>query len=857
MENQTTSTTTTAAAGTTTTTTVAETVSNTAATKTKPTMSSTSTTPRPPPLQTSTTTTTTTSTTTIKESVSKTLARLLAEPGNRSCADCRITLVDSSQVYASYTPVVMTDQDDDNNNNRNNNNTTTTWTGRRSIHYNNFVHNHSQLTPPGYKPSSERRHFASLSTTTRTTPITTNPFDDGEDGGGGGGYNDYNDDDFDDENKNNNHKNPTNGVHRDDHDKNNNKVSSTSFMTIPNKNPFEHDDDDEDDDDEDPYYSSSSSCYTDPAQLLQKYDMSHGVFVCAMCGAAHKLMGAEIALVHSVKDPFAWNINNVQQLARTGNAHSRRVLELCMPLEWKQRRSNNNNNNNNNNDNNKQQKKNIGDDIADRLTFVRAKYEALAFALPSIPIAATAAATAAFSSSSSSAAAALSTTTSSTITSSSSWVEMAWNNLLHRHHPEWKPFFKKSSISFTLDSNNNNNNNSTIITSSNNNNNNNSHGLKQQQHRSSKYYSFCDLRLCDLHRGQASSFGVGGSDHNNETISMRNSHHGTTSGDGYSAGGSGGATVLPNRLVDFFCVVTAGTELDTKFVKEQGHNICNLQSIQDFVLQPTVTDCYPKPTVHSDMVFPEHVGYFVYPEGCRPSADAVSPLFFTFVLTCSDGQRLYGGALKIHDKTMDLPTLKQLLEQSGYTGPTPSWFDQDHNTIDGGGSGGSTTTQHGKQQELVHSDLAYLPKTLVVMSHYPFFDLWRKFLLQIYRIALVEAPLPMERFIANFVSEVPLPPPGHMHVRFGFTAHEIWTIARPPDHELPLANYSFLPLFSCLSVPSLLVVLACLWQETRVVLCSKYYALLTPVAEALLGLCFPLHWVRNYTVHVARGIWFF
>ena len=40
----------------------------------------------------------------------------------------------------------------------------------------------------------------------------------------------------------------------------------------------------------------------------------------------------------------------------------------------------------------------------------------------------------------------------------------------------------------------------------------------------------------------------------------------------------------------------------------------------------------------------------------------------------------------------------------------------------------------------------------------------------LYRIVLVEAPLPVERFIANFCAEVPVPPPGRIQVRFGFVS---------------------------------------------------------------------------------------
>jgi DENN (AEX-3) domain len=96
------------------------------------------------------------------------------------------------------------------------------------------------------------------------------------------------------------------------------------------------------------------------------------------------------------------------------------------------------------------------------------------------------------------------------------------------------------------------------------------------------------------------------------------------------------------------------------------------------------------------------------------------------------------------------------------------------------------------------------------------------------------------------VCEVPLPPPGKVQVKFGFTIHDSWTIERPPENQLPMANFSYRPIFTCLSIPNILVVVGCLLQETRVALISKHYALLTPVSEALLSMLFPLHWQGMY-----------
>jgi hypothetical protein len=40
--------------------------------------------------------------------------------------------------------------------------------------------------------------------------------------------------------------------------------------------------------------------------------------------------------------------------------------------------------------------------------------------------------------------------------------------------------------------------------------------------------------------------------------------------------------------------------------------------------------------------------------------------------------------------------------------------------------------------------------------------LCREVLMEIYRISISSAPLPIERYIANFVCEVPLPPQGQV-----------------------------------------------------------------------------------------------
>ncbi|EKU20485.1 denn domain-containing protein 4b, partial [Nannochloropsis gaditana CCMP526] len=109
----------------------------------------------------------------------------------------------------------------------------------------------------------------------------------------------------------------------------------------------------------------------------------------------------------------------------------------------------------------------------------------------------------------------------------------------------------------------------------------------------------------------------------------------------------------------------------------------------------------------------------------------------------------------------------------------------------------------------------FVPKALVILSHYPFFNTFREVLLELYRISISSAPLPIERYIANFFCEVPLPP--------------------QPTAQEPAAHGSLL-------LPTPLHLLEPRQHPHH----FRHHALLTPIAEALLSLLFPLVWQGAY-----------
>jgi hypothetical protein len=458
--------------------------------------------------------------------------------------------------------------------------------------------------------------------------------------------------------------------------------------------------------------SSSSRIDIDPTVIANQTFGGHGVFICKNCADAHQQLDTSITVVLPVMDVSVWSLEQVCAMVDSGtNAQNWRVYEAYVPDMWKDKRPIS------------------SSKLSERILFCKAKYEAVAFALPPPgPLA-----------------------------------ERAWPLVLQ--HNKIGRAFASTDLG----------NIHALSTGS--------QGMLFQQH----------------------LLNVGGQQHQQR-----------------SNGTKGG---LPNRLVDYFCVVSSSMQL---LPNDLNKDLSQLSSPTEFAFWPYVSDCYPKKGTHgkSDMEFPEHLPSFVLPSGCKPSLSHNPPTFFSFVLTLADGERLYGGALQVYDENMDIDELKDTIRESGYNGVLPDCL---------------TTPQDG-------SDVVFFPKCLLVLSHHGFFDLFRNVLLELYQISLMASPLPIERYIGNFVSEVPLPPQGRVRVEFAFTTDKKFVIERPPINHLPMTNFSYRPLFASLSVSNILVVLGCLLEERKVVLLSSHYSMLCPVAEALLSALFPFQWVGLYIV---------
>ncbi|KAF1783768.1 uDENN domain [Phytophthora cactorum] len=249
----------------------------------------------------------------------------------------------------------------------------------------------------------------------------------------------------------------------------------------------------------------------------------------------------------------------------------------------------------------------------------------------------------------------------------------------------------------------------------------------------------------------------------------------------------GSVVEVTKRFLNYFVVVGRGA-----LIPDQ--NIEKTKSPTEIRFLPAVLDMFPD--VYGDAPLPAHIADFAFPEGFVLSKSYVAPVFFSFVLT---NRRTITDSATVGGHQMFLTNLTRKMTTNGLN---------------------------------YHTFRQFLQQVLVMPA-------------LIYRVTLSESPMPIERYIANFLVEIPLPPPGQIQVQLTLPDRNL-IISRPPKNELPLADFPFRPLFQVLDLNNVLLVFSCVALELKVVLCSKHIGLLTPVAETLLAILLPFLWQGAY-----------
>ncbi|CAM9959441.1 unnamed protein product [Ectocarpus sp. 12 AP-2014] len=231
--------------------------------------------------------------------------------------------------------------------------------------------------------------------------------------------------------------------------------------------------------------------------------------------------------------------------------------------------------------------------------------------------------------------------------------------------------------------------------------------------------------------------------------------------------------------------------------------------------------------------FPANLPLFCLPGGLKLSLEMTLPTFFTFVHTRANGQHMFGYCLCLHEP---LGT-RHRIELQGLVDA--------HNKAASRAEGG----ENNATEPLTILDPGrevYAPKCLCLLSTWPYFGPFREWLLNLYRISLSPFQIPLERYVGNFLLEVPTPSPGRVEVLYNMGNTTITFACPPPNKPVAWGSVPFEPLFQCLSHENIVTLLTCLLLERSVLLKSSQLSLLTPCAEVLTLVLYPLSWSHVY-----------
>ncbi|KAG9486654.1 hypothetical protein GDO78_006828 [Eleutherodactylus coqui] len=234
---------------------------------------------------------------------------------------------------------------------------------------------------------------------------------------------------------------------------------------------------------------------------------------------------------------------------------------------------------------------------------------------------------------------------------------------------------------------------------------------------------------------------------------------------------------------------------------------------------------YPEENYES-FPLPESVPLFCLPMGATiecwaPKIKYPLPVFSTFVLTGSNAEKVYGAAIQFYEPyPREMLTEKQMIQLGLITAV---------------------------EKRVMTSKIINTNKCICLLSHWPFFETFRKFLMFIYKLS-VSGPhtLPIEKHISHFMHNVPFPSPQRPRILVQLSAHDALVLSQPVSTPLPLSGANFSTLVMSLGPENCATLLLFVLLESKILLHSLRPAVLTGVAEAVVAMIFPFQWQCPY-----------
>ncbi|NXG57469.1 MYCPP protein, partial [Hemiprocne comata] len=234
---------------------------------------------------------------------------------------------------------------------------------------------------------------------------------------------------------------------------------------------------------------------------------------------------------------------------------------------------------------------------------------------------------------------------------------------------------------------------------------------------------------------------------------------------------------------------------------------------------------YPEEDYES-FPLPESVPLFCLPMGatieCWPANSKYPlPVFSTFVLTGASAEKVYGAAIQFYELYPEENLSEKQKSQLGLAAAPE------------GKSDSCRTVQTNK--------------CICLLSHWPFFDAFKKFLTFLYRYS-ISGPhvLPIEKHISHFMHKVPFPSPQRPRILVQLSPHDNLILSQPVSSPLPLRQVAFSTLLQNLGPENAVTLLVFAVTEHKILIHSLRPSVLTSVTEALVSMIFPFHWPCPY-----------
>uniref|UniRef100_A0A669CFX4 DENN domain containing 4C n=1 Tax=Oreochromis niloticus TaxID=8128 RepID=A0A669CFX4_ORENI len=197
------------------------------------------------------------------------------------------------------------------------------------------------------------------------------------------------------------------------------------------------------------------------------------------------------------------------------------------------------------------------------------------------------------------------------------------------------------------------------------------------------------------------------------------------------------------------------------------------------------------------------------------------PVFSTFVLTISSGEKVYGSAIQFYEPyPADLLSEKQKIQL------------------------GLLTTV---EKKMIPNRPVNTNKCICLLSRWPFFESFRKFLMFIYKFSVSGPhPLPIEKHISHFMHNVSFPSPQRPRILVQLSVNDTLILSQPVCTPLPLSGADYGTLLMNLGSENCATLLHFVLLESKILLHSLRPAVLTGVAEAVVAMIFPFQWQCPY-----------